>query len=59
MGTAKLNIPSLKSSGNHSITIIGEDGKSIGDLFFKYHFEEPKIPPNPEATNQSNYKKTI
>jgi hypothetical protein len=59
MGTAKLNLASLKSSGNHSITIIGEDGKSIGDVFFKYYIEEPKIPPNPEVTNQSNSKKTI
>jgi hypothetical protein len=59
MGTAKLNLASLKSSGNHSITMIGKDGKSIGDVFFKYQIEEPKVPANPEVTNQSISKKTI
>lgn len=39
MGTAKLMIASLKSSGNHSITILDKDRKSIGDVFFKYQIE--------------------
>jgi hypothetical protein len=36
MGKAKLNIDTLKASGNHSVTITEEDGKSIGDVFFSY-----------------------
>lgn len=45
MGTAKLSIKTLKQqNGNHTISIIGEDQKSIGDLFFKYEIKEVNAP---------------
>jgi len=36
MGVAKIPISTLKNAGDHKITFIDKDNKSIGEAFFKY-----------------------